>query len=185
MRLKTTVCLYGGPGCGKSTTCAGLFYKLKLLGYNSEMIREYIKNWVWEGRPIIDGDQTYFFAKQSREERVLVKNNLDFIVTDSPLILTHFYGMKYDKMEQQSNASLNMLKNHHEFIKTHGYKVEHYVLQRAKQYNPAGRFQTHEEAIQFDTEIMAMMDSFGIKYKVIEGNENAVDAIIEDLRSKS
>ena len=79
--MKKIVCLYGGPGSGKSTTCAGLFYKLKLLGYNGEMLREYVKDWVWEGRKIHPGDQPYFFAKQSRKERIYVNNDLDFIVS--------------------------------------------------------------------------------------------------------
>lgn len=48
MQTKRIICLYGGPGTGKSTTCAGLFYKLKIEGYNCEMNREYIKEWVWE-----------------------------------------------------------------------------------------------------------------------------------------
>jgi nicotinamide riboside kinase len=165
--MKKIICLYGGPGSGKSTTAAGLFYELKNLGYNCEMNREYVKDWVWEGRDIQEGDQTYFFAKQSKKERTLIKNGLDFIITDSPLILTHFYGLKYDWLEQNFNTSEIMLKHHHEFCKKYGYKVEHFILERKKKYNPAGRNQTEDEAKQFDTEIKAMLDSKEIKYTVI------------------
>lgn len=184
MQVKRIICLYGGPGCGKSTTCAGLFYKLKLAGFNSEMIREYIKEWVWEGRKVLDGDQTYFFTKQSRKERIYIENNMDFIITDSPLILTHFYGLKYDKMEQNYNTSLKMLENHHGFIKDKGYKVEHFVLTRGKDYNPAGRYQTEEEAKNIDPEITQLLIDMGIKYHTIVGDENAVDEIIKILGEK-
>lgn len=180
--MKKIICLYGGPGSGKSTTAAGLFYKLKMDGFNCEMNREYIKDWVWEGRNFADGDQTYFFAKQSRKERILIKNGLDFVITDSPLILTHFYGLKYDWLEQNFNTSEIMLKHHHEFCKRHGYKVEHFILQRTKDYNPAGRYQTEAEARQFDTEIQALLDSKGIKYTIIAGNP--VDTILEHLKVK-
>jgi len=168
--MKKIICLYGGPGSGKSTTAAGLFYELKMRGFNCEMNREYIKDWVWEGRKFDEGDQTYFFAKQSRKERILIRNGLDFIITDSPLILTHFYGLKYDWMEQNFNTSEIMLKHHHEFCKKYGYKTEHFILQRTKDYNPAGRFQSETEAKKFDSEIQALLDAKEIKYSIIAGN---------------
>lgn len=179
--MKKIICLYGGPGAGKSTTAAGVFYELKKLGYNSEMNREYIKDWVWEGREFNEGDQTYFFAKQSRKERILIKNGLDFIITDSPLILTHFYGMKYDWLEQNFNTSEIMLKHHHEFCKRYGYKIEHFILTRTKDYNPAGRYQTEDEARQFDDEIRALLDKKDIKYTIVVDNhvETIVKALME------
>lgn len=36
--------LFAGPGSGKSTTCAGVFSKLKLAGVNCEMALEYAKD---------------------------------------------------------------------------------------------------------------------------------------------
>ena len=177
---KKIICLYGGPGSGKSTTAAGLFHELKMQGFNCEMNREYIKDWVWEGRKPDEGDQTYFFAKQSRKERILIRNGLDYIITDSPLILTHFYGLKYDWMEQNFNTSEIMLKHHHEFCKRYGYKVEHFILQRTKDYNPAGRNQSEELAKSFDSEIQTLLDTKGIKYTVLAGNP--VQKILELLK---
>lgn len=180
--MKKIICLYGGPCSGKTTTAAGIFYELKKLGYNAELNLEYIKNWVWEGRDINEGDQTYFFAKQSRKERILIKNGLDFIITDSPLILTHFYGMKYDWLEQNFNTSEIMLKHHHEFCKKYGYKIEHFILNCTKEYNPAGRNQSETEARSFDGEIRAMLDKKGIKYTVVA--DNYVETIIKALKVK-
>lgn len=179
--MKKVICLYGGPGSGKSTTAAGLFYRLKLMGYNCELNREYVKDWVWEGRKIAEGDQTFFFAKQSRKERILIRNGLDFIITDSPLILTHFYGLKYDWMEQNFNTSEIMLKHHHEYCKKYGYTIDHFFLFRHKKYNPAGRYQTEDEAKQYDIEIKALLDAKGIKYANIEGVETSVDEIVKHL----
>ncbi len=176
--MKKIICLYGGPGIGKSTTCAGLFYKLKMAGHDCEMNREYIKDWVWENRAIKSGDQPYFFSKQARKERIYMKANLDFIITDSPLVLTHYYGMKYDEIEQKYNTSLNMLKGHHQICKDFGYKIDHYLLTRTKEYNPNGRLQTEEEAINCDIEIKNMLDRLGIKYIKINDDENAVDNIL-------
>lgn len=73
-----------------------------------------------------------------------------------------------------------MLKHHHEYCKKYGYKVEHFILQRTKDYNPAGRNQTEEVARQFDSEIQELLDNKGIKYHVIAGNP--VQKILELLK---
>lgn len=181
--MKRIICLYGGPGVGKSTTCAGLFYKLKLTGYDAEMNREYIKDWIWEDRKIKEGDQPYFFAKQARKERVYMQAGLEFIITDSPLVLTHFYGMKYDEFEQKYNTSLNMLKNHHKVCQDLGYKIDHYVLERVKAYNPNGRYQSQKTAASFDEEIKSLLNSLGIKYDVVPGDDRAVEQILSKYKT--
>ncbi len=104
---------------------------------------------------------------------------MDFIITDSPLILTHFYGLKYDWLEQNFNTSEIMLKHHHAYCKKYGYTVEHFVLQRAKDYNPSGREQTEAEAKQFDVEIRALLDAKGIRYTVIP--DRPVETILKIL----
>lgn len=181
VHTKKVICLYGGPGSGKSTTAAGLFHLLKLRGFNCEMNREYVKEWVWEGRDLAEGDQTYFFAKQSRKERILMRNGLDFIITDSPLILTHFYGLKYDWLEQNFNTTEVMLKHHHAYCKRLGYSVEHFLLTRAKPYQAAGRHQDEETARQFDGEIRDLLESRRIKYAEIPGTESAPATIFTTL----
>lgn len=184
LKTKRVICLYGGPGAGKSTVCAGLFYHLKMNGYNAEMNREYVKDWAWEKRQIKQGDQSYFFAKQSRKERLYINNELDFIVTDSPLILTHFYGLKYDTYEQKYNTSLMMLKNHHEFCIENGYKVDHFFVKRAKNYNPSGRFQDEDTAKQYDGEIKKFLDDLGIKYNTVRADGTAVETIVNYLETR-
>lgn len=178
--MKKIICLYGGPGSGKSTTAAGLFYEAKRSGLNCELNREYVKDWVWEDRKIQPGDQTYYFAKQARKERIYMQKGLDLIITDSPLILTHYYGMLFDPFEQTSNTSLVMLKHHHEICKYYGYKVEHFVINRTKEYNSAGRLQTKEEAIEIDKGILNLLNVMDIKYDVVD-YEDAPKTILEQL----
>lgn len=179
--MKKIICLYGGPGSGKSTTCAGLYYKLKLKGFNVEMNREYIKEWVWEDREVKEGDQTYFFSKQARRERIYIKNGLDFIITDSPLILTHFYGLENDPYEVKYNTSKIMLEHHHGFCKDNGYKTEHFFINRAKPYTESGRYQTSDQAKDCDVKIKNMMDSFLHGYYNIDGDEFCVDTILGEI----
>lgn len=152
--------------------------------YECEMVREYIKDWVFENRPPQHGDQSYFFAKMARKERIFMANNLNFIITDSPLILTHYYGLRYDKFEQLFNTSLNMLKNHHQICIENGYKVEHFLLRRAKKYSEVGRLQTKEQALQIDKEIEKMLQTMNIKYEIVTSDINCVDNILKILEQK-
>jgi len=183
--MRKIVCLWGGPGTGKSTTCAGIFNLLKKKGYNCEMNREYVKEWVWEGREIKEGDQSYIFSKQARKERQYIKEGLDFIISDSPMALSIYYGDKYDKYEKGFGACRVLLKQHHQFCKDNNYKVEHIFLVRQKEYNPSGRLQTEEEAKQFDIEIKDFMDSININYKIIECGEMVEKHIVDILEEKN
>lgn len=176
--IKKIICLWGGPGTGKSTTSAGVFNLLKKEGHNVEMNREYVKDWVWEKREIIPGDQTYIFAKQARKERLYMQSGLDFIVSDSPMALSIMYGNKYDKYERENGACRAMLKQHHEFCKDHGYKVDHIFLVRQKKYNPAGRLQTEDEAKEIDNEIKKLLDELGINYVTMNCDEDVESKIV-------
>jgi len=179
--MKKIVCLWGGPGTGKSTTCSGIFNKLKKMGFNAEMNREYVKEWVWEDRKILNGDQVYITAKQMRKEANYIRNGLDFIITDSPLALTTFYGNIYDKYEKEFQSCKQIVKQHHQFCKDNGYKVEHYFLIRTKEYNPAGRYQDEATARKYDNDIRVFLKEYGINFKEIPCDDNVEDVIIADL----
>lgn len=172
---KRIICLYGGPCSGKSTICAGLFYQLKLAGHNVEMNREYVKEWCWEKRTIHPGDQTYFFAKQAHKERIYMRQGMDYIITDSPLILTHFYGLQNDPFEVGHNTSLQMLEQHAAICRHYGYKVDHYFVKRNKPYEQAGRFESEETAELYDDTIRIMLMDLDIQYIMVESLEDILN----------
>ena len=113
-----------------------------------------------------------------------MENEMDVIITDSPLILTHFYGLKYDPFEQKYNTSLKMLEQHHAINKHYGYKVEHIFLNRVKPYNPAGRNESEDKAKQYDEDMKDMLRSLGIKFDTFDANKNAADEIFKKLVGK-
>lgn len=182
--MKKIVCLWGGPGTGKSTTCAGLFHKLKTLGYNCEMNREYIKEWVWEKRNILPGDQVYITAKQARREVIYMREGLDFIISDSPLALSTFYGGKYDKFEQLGQAAKAIVHQHHQICKHFGYKVEHFFLMRTKAYNQAGRNEDEATARAYDVEIKEFLENYPIKFRTVICDEKTEDTIVALLQEE-
>lgn len=183
--MKKIVCLWGGPGTGKSTTCAAVFAKLKSLGYNCEMNREYMKEWVWEKRQVLPGDQVYVTATQARAEVIYMRASLDFIITDAPLALSTFYGDRYDPFEKLGQAAKAIVKQHHEICKHFGYKIEHFFLVRTKAYNPAGRNQDEATARKYDEEIREFLKAYPIRYREIICDERADDTIVTLLQEEA
>jgi predicted ATPase len=176
-RMKRVICLYGGPGTGKSTTAAHLFALLKQSGVNAELVCEYVKEWAWEGRKILDGDQYYFLAKQSRRERIRFRR-VDVMVTDSPVWLSAVYEQEF---EQEPFICQMMIDKHVQGARRHNVKHEHVFLRRLKQYNPNGRFQTEDEARRLDEKIKTYLDDHGIEYIEVCADADAANNIVKFL----
>ena len=94
MNKTLVINLFGGPGCGKSTTMARLFADLKTMGYNVEMVSEFAKDLVYEMRQETMKDELYIFAKQ-HHRLFRVVDKVDIIITDRPLLLTNIYVKLY------------------------------------------------------------------------------------------
>jgi len=171
--------LFGGPGIGKSTTAAGLFYKLKLNYFEAELVTEYAKDATWEQRYKTLENQFYVTAKQHhRIWRILEywknKNVNGIIVTDSPFIL----GIQYLKESESSEEFKKFILK--EFNKFNNLNI---LLKRKKKYNPIGRNQTEDEAKQIDINIKNFLQNNNIDYIEIEGDENAVNKIFEIIKN--
>ena len=162
--------LYGAPGAGKSTGAAYIFYKLKSNGIDAELVTEYAKDKVWEEHDMVFKDQCYIFGHQHfRLTRLIGKVRV--IVTDSPLLLSAFYG---DKRITDQLAKIAFI--------TFGQNASmSYFIERKKKYNPNGRFQTEEESNKISGEIKSFIESLGIGYTSIEGTEHGYDKIVNDI----
>lgn len=152
--------LYGGPGTGKSTSAAILYGMLKIAGENAELVREYVKDWAWEGRKPGPFDQLYFLGKGIRKETLLY-GKVDWIVTDSPVMLGIYYARKYAS-DKVAKAVEETCKNFYADAKSHGVEHVHVMLQRTKKYNPAGRYQTEEEAKEIDVALKGILEELGV-----------------------
>lgn len=164
--------LFGGPGCGKSTTASGVFYRLKKAGLNVELINEYAKEKVWEGHINILEDQLYVFAKQLRKIRRL-EGKVDVVISDSPILLCCYY-MKYNK---------HPIEYLHEMILHCHNKMRNFnvFLERTKPYNHVGRLGSEESSKVKDQEIRDLLDAEEQPYTALEDNEETVGRICEEV----
>ena len=164
--------LFGGPGCGKSTTAAGVFSTLKQRGINCEYVHEWIKWPVWEERTVIFDDQLYIFAKQHHMLHTL-QGKVDVAICDSPLLLSNIYGKIYANGSMKDSETFYSLVDEC-FNKFDNYNV---MLGRKKAYNPMGRVQDENEAKNLDVEIRSYLNNGQFPYINVEGTAEAIPMI--------
>lgn len=177
---KQVICLYGGPGTGKSTTAAELYSILKKEGKNVELVREYIKDWVWEGRVIMPGDQSYILAKQARKERILFES-VDIIITDAPLWLSLIYEKLHEPEPYVSEA---IIKKQVNYARSNGFVYKHFFLNRVKEYNPSGRLQTEEQAQILDGLILKMISENDLDYSKVDADKDCAKEVAMLLKRR-
>lgn len=174
----TIINLYGGPGSGKSTSAAYLYYLLKAGGENVELVREYVKDWAWEGRKISTYDQIYFLGKQVRRESLLY-GKVNYIVTDSPVMMRMYYAQRYCSLGLAEGVRSGTLAFYRQAVED-GHKHIHILLQRNKPYKSEGRYQTEAEAVEIDVGLHRLLDD--LKVPLLHSTPEEPD--LADLLSK-
>lgn len=174
--------IYGGPGVGKSTTAAHIFYTLKSMGKSTELVTEFAKELVWHHMGIDPknptylsaelSDQLFIFAHQHR--RILrLYGQVEYIVTDSPLINSALYCPD----EYPKEFTDLVIAMDRRFVQYN------FFLERDPNmiYEELGRVHLLEEAAQKDVELKKIMSSAGIDYTTLENNEYTLDSIISSI----
>lgn len=174
------ICLYGGPGSGKSTVAPLVFGKLKQLGCNVEQVNEYVKYWAYEKKKLESFDQVYIFAKQQRMEDRLLRAGVEIIVSDSPLYLQCVYSKKYDSLGWQELINIA-----HKFDKK--YPSLNLLLKRhTGSYSQIGRYQTYEQAIEIDNDIVQFLNDYYVPYFEVENDaQEIVTLILHKLKEQN
>lgn len=170
--------LIGSPGAGKSTLAAELYAKMKRIHLNVEMVREVAKEWAYEKRAVGPFEQIAILGEQIKRESSLF-NRVDYIITDSPVLLGAFY-FDYNHNEQFMNQ---MVQNYYSFAKSKGMEFKNYILPRAGLYDQKGRFETEDEAEDIDEGIRLYMAAEEYTYYTFGGHnhEDAVNKLLEDI----
>jgi nicotinamide riboside kinase len=148
---------YGGPGSGKSTLAARVYAALKEMNMRAELVREYAKELVYEGRDmktLTEAERLALLAEQlMREERV---KDVQFLITDSPMLLTaYFHPYEYAK----------------DIVKRHLKENElHFWVVRPEHFESEDRSHSKQESIEIDQEMKQFLKKSGAKLLEIEGS---------------
>ena len=179
---KTTIInVYGGPGAGKSTSAAYLYYLLKVAGKNVELVREYVKDWAWEGRKFGAYDEIYFLGKQVRHESMLF-GKVDWIVTDAPVYMTAYYASIYCS-PTLAKGVMGETQAFYQQVEEDGHQHLHIMLNRIRPYQQEGRYQNESQAHAVDDGVGEMLRSLGVKVINADPSEESLKQTLELCRS--
>lgn len=169
--MSKVINIFGGPGIGKTTLAAEIFVILKKMGLEAVNIGEYAKDKTWEKNHIALQNQLYIFGHQ-HYMMYLVNNKVDFMVCDSPLLLSALYsGLgSDDTLYKLIIEEFNKFDN-----------VLNILLQRSFDYSPIGRNQNLEEAIEVDEKMKKLLDDNNIEYIEYNVKEDTDDIIYEKI----
>ena len=160
--------LIGGPGSGKSTVAAGVFYELKKRGINCELVTEYVKDKVWEEQYKLMDEQIYILGRQHHKIARL-QGKVDIIVMDTTLLSS----IIYDKTHSPALKALCLEA-------FHNYNNRVFFIERSTKYSAAGRVETEEVAKSIDRAYRDLMFDNHIRFKEVEVDD-AVHDIIKTL----
>ena len=165
--------MFGVPGAGKSTGTAYVFAKLKMLGFNCELITEFAKDKVWEENKTVFENQAYIFGKQSyRQSRC--DGKVDILVTDSPLPLSIMYNKDPRLTENFNLTVMDVFKSYHNV---------NFLINRVKPYNPKGRHQTEAESDALKGNVLTLLKERKIDYTMVNGDQEGYDYIVKCIKT--
>lgn len=178
--MKTKVIgLYAGSGVGKSTLAANVYSKLKANGVHCELVREYVKTWAWNDQKVGPYDQLYIFAKQARFESQLY-GKVDYIITDSPILLSPIYENFYTK----KNIILPTVLNFLDYSQQNGVEYINFFLKRNKPFDKRGRYENEVTAKKIDKRILTTLKYYNIPFTKLENKdlEITTNEILEHIK---
>ena len=160
---------YGSSGVGKSTLSLELTATLKKLGYNADYVPEYAKELVYQKNYALLSKPFSIFSTQKERIDLLVDNNLDIIITDSPLILSSFYGNKYNYSDE--------LFEHIVLHEHYKYNNINFFVNRTVEFKPEGRLENEEESDINSQNLLAMLQRLNIEYVDINSDTSIQDIV--------
>jgi hypothetical protein len=166
--MKTLIVnFYGGPGSGKSTSAARSFSELKDLGYNVELATEYAKDLTWQESFNVLRNQIYIFGKQ--QHRIWrLDGKVQIILTDSPLLNSTVYA-EHETSDLFKSLVIEESKKR---------PTINIFLNRTKPYNPSGRTQSEEDAIELDKKIRDKVLEVSEFHLTVDGDKSSTKTII-------
>jgi nicotinamide riboside kinase len=169
--------LFAGSGAGKSTLAAGLFYEMKKRGLKVELVTEYVKRMAWDGIAPSQYDQPYIFGKQCKYESRLY-NKVDFVVTDSPLLLSPIYEEYYNNDSIVLSSVLKFINK----AKLNNVKHINFFLERNVPFDSVGRFENENSAKEIDILIKNKLNEWEIPFINIDKNiDNKIEFILNNI----
>lgn len=159
--------LFGGPSSGKSTTAAGVYFNMKMLHIDVQLVLEYAAELTFEEHFNALDDQTGILGEQHRRIRRL-EGKVDCVITDSPFPMGLVYGNDSSRPPPETfEAYVVELFNQ--------YDNMNFLLERGNgKYRKVGRYHTEEQAFEKDSQILELLSKNDIPYDTVKSDGTCV-----------
>lgn len=167
---------FAGPGAGKTTSCLEVAEKLKKQGFVTEYVQEYAKELVYDNNFImLDGHYEHQFAILNEQMKRINRlyGKVDFIVTDSPILLNNTY-LNEDKNTEVYSAYSDSVNKLYGLYNNFNYFVE----RDTSVFEKEGRIHNLEQSIAIDNELKNMLHNNQIDFDVY--THATIDNIVRD-----
>ena len=151
--------MFGAACSGKSTNSAGLAYELKKDGFKVELVTEFAKELCITKSEHLLENQIWVFGNQYHKMKYL-SDDLDFIITDSPIMLSAWYGKKYN---YQFESLYPLIKEVH-----NSFDNINIFLERAHSWDPYARVQSEEESNQDSINLQDFLKENQISFEIFQ-----------------
>jgi hypothetical protein len=169
--------LFSGSGAGKSRCAAYIFSELKSRHLKIEYVTEYIKFWTYIPRFPKSFDSFYVTAKQVYHEDTILRGGMDYVISDSPLLLHYFYTAHH-----KAPAQLPILDVCKEMEREYP-SLNLFINRIDENFSTVGRYENLEEAKEIDIKVKVLLEAEGIQYKEFgcDDKDNMVEYVYENI----
>lgn len=167
---------FAGPGAGKTTSCLEVAEKLKKQGFVTEYVQEYAKELVYDNNLImLDGHYEHQFVILNEQMKRINRlyGKVDFIITDSPILLNNTY-LNEDKNTEVYSAYSDSVNKLYGLYNNFNYFVE----RDTSVFEKEGRIHNLEQSIAIDNELKNMLHNNQIDFDVY--THATIDNIVRD-----
>jgi tRNA uridine 5-carbamoylmethylation protein Kti12 len=170
--------IIAGPGAGKTTICALLFYELKIRKHVTEYVQEYAKTLVWKKDFDILNNQYLVTTEQYKLFKTMI-GQVDYVVTDGSLL----HGLYYNRYNIHNTS--NVEKTEQLILDCFGqFNNINIFLERGTSYpyETQGRIQTEEEAKEIDNILKHLLRLHKISYITLTADN--IEAFLDNILPK-
>jgi nicotinamide riboside kinase len=169
------ICVFGGPGCGKSTISCRIFAELKIRGHDVEHVPEFVKTMAHEGRFPESYDQIHIFGEQIHREDIALRH-VQTTVTDCPILMccayAKFYGApcfeETTRIAQQFDLDFPSLNLY---------------IDRTVEYISKGRYQDDKQALEFDQKLLEFL-AVNLRGSLLPVQVENFDSMVEEIEKQ-
>mgnify|MGYP002762085655 CR=1 FL=1 len=167
---------FAGPGAGKTTSCLEVAEKLKKQGFVTEYVQEYAKELVYDNNLImLDGHYEHQFdiLKEQVKRINRLYGKVDFILTDSPVLLNNTY-LNEDKGTNDYVTYCENVKKIYTLYDNFNYFVE----RDKSAFEEEGRIHNLKQSIVIDDELKNTLHNNQIDFATY--THSTIDNIVRD-----